>query len=794
MVVKDIIKKLISGKWFPFYNSFFARAKLRQNVILLESRGALSVEGNILRMMIELQKAPYRKYHKVLAYKKGNRQRIQKRLELYGVKDVELVRYASVSYYYFLSVAKYLVNDTSFPGRFVKKEGQIYLNTWHGTPLKRMGRDNVDEICTMGNVERNLIQADFLLFPNKYMQERMCQAYMLDNLAQGTILQEGYPRNSVFFDTNRAQNVRHALGYDKKQIIVYMPTFRGRVDQLSVQEQIEQTQLLLHEMDDQLRDDQLLVVNFHPFLRQGVKLDAYEHISNAPEEYDIYDILNASDVLITDYSSVFYDYAVTDKKIILFTYDEREYAAQRGIYENLDGYPFPKVATVHELMVEISHPQIMPRETFRQQYDTYENADAVSRICQHVFLGMNACRTCRPEGNGRQNVLIYAGDLNKNGITTALNSMMSGLDKERFNYYIAFRKSVLEQHPERLQNIPKGCGVIPMATDLETDGFTLAAHMLYFRFHLHWGWIKKKLDTQYTREWRKHFGNIEFRHVIHYNGYERYVIALFQRYSGVRTIWVHNDMEQEIRNRAIQSYHQLHDAYREYDHVVVVSEDIAESTIRISGRKDNVMVIGNCHQYEQVRHRAEMPLEFQSDTCCNCSMQHLQKVLENDCRKFINIGRFSVEKGHKRLIQAFTKYWLQHKNTYLIIIGGTGDLYESTLQWVKESPAADFIIVIKSIQNPMPILKRCQLFILSSLYEGLGLVLLEADTLDVPVVSCNITGPRGLMMRNGGTLVEDSEDGILHAMNLYDEGKISCMHIDYEKMNAENIKKIENLI
>ena len=85
-------------------------------------------------------------------------------------------------------------------------------------------------------------------------------------------------------------------------------------------------------------------------------------------------------------------------------------------------------------------------------------------------------------------------------------------------------------------------------------------------------------------------------------------------------------------------------------------------------------------------------------------------------------------------------------------------------------------------------------FILSSLYEGLGLVLLEADTLGVPVASCDITGPRGLMKQNGGTLVEDSEAGILHAMEMYDAGKIPCMNIDYQKMNVENQQKAEQLI
>ena len=298
---------------------------------------------------------------------------------------------------------------------------------------------------------------------------------------------------------------------------------------------------------------QILVVNFHPFLRNQVKLSSYQHVTMAPTEYDIYDILNVADILVTDYSSVFYDYAISDKKIILFTYDEDEYCASRGIYEQLTDYPFPKVKTVAQLIEEIRNPYVASRSDFRKRYGTYENKDATEKICKHVFLNENTCTECHFQGNEKQNVLIYAGDLNKNGITTAFKSMMAGLDMQRFNYYVAFRKSVLEEHQERLDNIPKECGVIPMATDLETDIVTLAMHMLYFRFHLGWRCIRKRLDQQYLREWRKHFGDIEFRHVIQYNGYERYVIALFQRYPGKRTIWVHNDMEQEIRSRGIQN-------------------------------------------------------------------------------------------------------------------------------------------------------------------------------------------------------------------------------------------------
>ena len=653
MGVKSLVKKLISGKWFPLYHSFFAKKHIRSDIVLLESRGGLSLEGNILRILIELQKSSYKKFKKILVYKKGKKKKIKARLSHYGISDVIMIKYASISYYMYLSIAGYLVNDTSFPGRFVKKKGQIYLNTWHGTPLKRMGCDNFDEICTMGNVERNLIQADFLLFPNIYMQEKMCGAYMLDNLSQGIILQEGYPRNSVFFDKKGAESVRKKLHFEGMQIIVYMPTFRGKIGDISVEKQITDIQKYLKQIDSGLRINQRMIVNFHPFLQREISIEQYEHINIAPPEYDIYEILNMADVLVTDYSSVFYDFAITDKKIILFPYDEEVYRASRGIYEKLEEYPFPKVTSISDLLEEINNTEILSRKEFRKRYDTFESPYATEKICRQVFLKDNVCKVQKPKRNGKENILIYAGDLNKNGITTALCSMLEGLDKSRFNYFIAFRKSVLEKEPQRLKKLPRECGIYPLASELETDILTLAAHAMYFRLHLHFPWITKRLDRQYLREWKKHFGSIQFRQVIHYNGYERYVIALFQRYPGIRTIWVHNDMEQEIKNRKIQDYQQLHDAYCSYDHVVVVSEDIKEATIRISGRTDNILVIGNCHQYQLVRRKAELPLEFQKNTICTWEKEKLEKLLASSKVKFINIGRFSVEKGHKRLIQAF---------------------------------------------------------------------------------------------------------------------------------------------
>lgn len=789
-----IIQKLKAGSWFPFYNGFYENIKLHPRMILLESRGGNALEGNILRIAQELSKEAYSQFTVLLSVKGAVQAEIGKKLCHYGVKGIGLVKTGTVRYYYYLAKAKYLVNDTSFPGRFVKKENQVYLNTWHGTPLKKMGTDNQKERYSMGNVMRNLLQADYLLFPNQYMEEKMTQAYHLDKLYQGAILREGYPRNSVFFSETARGNMRRKLNCQNKQVIVYLPTFRGNVERIDLEGQQRTVKNLLQQLDRFLTKDQRLYVRFHPLM--GVELSAgeFEHISAVPGQYDINEFLNASDVLITDYSSVFYDYANTDKPIILFTEDEGEYQAERGIYEPLGQYPFMQAHSLEDLQKLLNHLDVTPRHSFRKRYCTYDCKEAAERICRHIFFGKKLCQEYRFSGDGKENILIYAGDLDKNGITTALLNMLSGLDLERFHYFISFRKSSLEQAPERLDRLPRECGLIPLASEMNMDLWTMVVQGVYLRWGIKLPFMQRRLDKSYNREWKKHYGGLQFRHVIHYNGYERYIIALYQRFHGERTIWVHNEMRREIAEKGNQNPFQLKEAYQEYDHVVVVSPDIYDSTLYISNRADNIVVIGNNHDYQEILHRACKEVEYDSDTEATVSIDTLKEVLDGPWVKFINIGRYSPEKGHERLIRAFERYWAKHKETYLIIIGGTGQLYRQTVELAKASEAGKYIILLKGMKNPMPILKKCQLFLLSSLYEGLGLVMLEADTLGVPVIACDVPGPSGFLKAHKGTLVADSEEGLYQGMIQFAKNEVPVMHVDYEKLNQENIRKCEQLL
>ena len=252
-------------------------------------------------------------------------------------------------------------------------------------------------------------------------------------------------------------------------------------------------------------------------------------------------------------------------------------------------------------------------------------------------------------------------------------------------------------------------------------------------------------------------------------------------------------MVSELKTKGNQHYKTLREAYNEYDKVVAVSEDIVEPIKQISGRDDNIVVVHNAHDYKSIIEKSEKEIEYSDNTVANVSERILKKLLDTDMTKFINIARFSKEKGQKRLIDAFEKFYKKDNNSLLIIIGGYGPLHKELCEYIKHLDCRYNVIIIKSIDNPFPILKRCDLFILSSFYEALGLVLLEADTCKVPCISTNVRGPRGFMEKYHGTLVDSSEEGILQGMNDFMDGKVKCMNFDAEKYNKQVKNEYESI-
>ena len=131
------------------YTFAYDHCKIKPNVAFIESRAGEDLAGNMFRIAQGLQKRNIKLY---IAVKKGSEEKVNRLMRLAGVENAETVTMYSHRYYYMLAVAKYLFNDVCFDWKYVKKEGQVYVNTWHGTPLKNLGYDVPGEQWLMATV------------------------------------------------------------------------------------------------------------------------------------------------------------------------------------------------------------------------------------------------------------------------------------------------------------------------------------------------------------------------------------------------------------------------------------------------------------------------------------------------------------------------------------------------------------------------------------------------------------------------------------------------------------------
>ena len=777
-ILKKVLNKLRQGSWFPFYYTFYTRCRVDPHTILFESRQGKALESSIFALLAQTAGEYPGRYRIVVSATAAMRGSVEEKLARGGIHVDRIVRHGGLAYYHELSRAGYLINDTSFPGRFVKKPGQRYLNVWHGTPLKKMGKDNLGERISMGNVMRNFLMADLLLYPNRYMEEKMVSAYMLDKLYKGKVLHTGYPRNDIFYHPEEGRRLKKELGAEKTRLIAYLPTWReGTPEQIRGNLALRRSQLQI--LDGLLADGECILYKTHP-LETGMDLSGFAHVRPFPEGEDTSHVLNACDVLITDYSSAFFDYANTGRPILLFAYDRADYDSARGLYlDPVESLPFP-VATDARALADLLHGQTTDYMTgeFRDRYLTWENGHGSQDALAALLEDRIPCEAADILTDTRPNVLLYAGDLSQNGITSAFCSLYPLLDRTKTNYFVCFRTESVKADPSRMDRLPADADLFPLGSEMNLDPVTGLAQAIYLKWGFAGAGIRNRLARVYRTEWQKHFPRTSFVHLYHYNGYENYILSLMLYAPVPCTVGVHSNMEGEIRVRHNVSRPLLRDVYRHCARVICVSADAAGSVKAISGRTEGVVVAANCQDPERIRRLGDLPLRYDPGTEANVTEEELRRILALDERRLIFLGRYSPEKGIMRLLSAFERFAPAHPDCRLILAGGGGPLYEEVRTRAGQGPAKGRIVVLKAISNPMPILKRCHLLLVPSEYEGCPVVPYEADFLGVPCACCDVPGCHELMARWGGLLVSPDEEGLLTAMEKGYEGTVPLLHMD----------------
>ena len=284
--------------------------------------------------------------------------------ELAEDRRTKLVSYGSEEFKKELASCRYWVFNTRVPSGIVKKEDQVYIQTWHGTPLKKLGYDlkqyisGADDKKSLQYSYRTDAQRyDFLLSPSPYYSEKMASAFHLKALhKENCILELGYPRNDSLYmaSEEKIQEIRRSLGLlPGEKTILYAPTWRETAldpaKGSSYSKGIDfQLGLDLKKLLKELGEDYKILLRTHYIIRNNIDFSAYgERLIDVSDYKDINALYLAADLLLTDYSSVFFDYAVLKKPMLFYMYDLHSYQGIRDFYIDLRELP-GKILTQEE--------------------------------------------------------------------------------------------------------------------------------------------------------------------------------------------------------------------------------------------------------------------------------------------------------------------------------------------------------------------------------------------------------------------------------------------------------------
>ena len=432
---------------------------IRPGLVLLESHNGLDLGGNLFAMA-----------RCISANEKLSSLRLQmvcladieewmrQRCSQYGVKAERFVIRETPAYFEALARAQYLLSDVAFHPLFRKRPDQRCFGTWHGTPLKTLGFDFMEDAYVAANQKRGFLLSDVLVMPNAYTWEKIRAAYQLDQLFQGQVLFGGYPRNAVFFQAERREEMRRQLDDRGRRIIAYMPTWRGKVIDVRAEEQTRQLQEMLREIDEGLDEDTLFLCKLHRLNSKGIDFSAFRHVRPFPDEWETYDVLCAADVLVSDYSSVIIDFLCTGRRIVLFCYDHDEYVGKRGCYIDPAQLQLPMAQTVSALNALLQRDLPCPDPQLRERFVHEDGADACEAICHALFLGEERCVRADHTLPSRRRALLFCGELSKGKMSDSLFFYLDTLEEE---VHITFMNHLFKEKWERLQQFP-GLDLMPM--------------------------------------------------------------------------------------------------------------------------------------------------------------------------------------------------------------------------------------------------------------------------------------------------------------------------------------------
>lgn len=317
--------------------SFFSRLPIIQDVYIFESQYGSRFDDNPKAVYDFLrEKEPH---GKTLFWSIRYRDR-----HLIDEKEVKVLYRFSIRWLYYMARANYWIVNARMPQWLPKRKETKYVQTWHGTPLKKLALD-MDAFGMPGtnleNYKKNFLTEtrkwDYLIAPNQYSKDifKSCFAF------EKTFIDTGYPRNDILYQKNNLEDInaiKERLGLPlNKKVILYAPTWRDDY-YISKGKYKFQIPFNLDYLKELLGEDAIFIFRAHYLVAESLtEVADNKKIFNFSKTEDISLLYLISDLLITDYSSVFFDYANLKRPILFYAYDYQHYRDNlRGFYFDIE--------------------------------------------------------------------------------------------------------------------------------------------------------------------------------------------------------------------------------------------------------------------------------------------------------------------------------------------------------------------------------------------------------------------------------------------------------------------------
>ncbi|RXK18803.1 CDP-glycerol glycerophosphotransferase family protein [Macrococcus sp. DPC7161] len=371
------------------YELLFLKLPIKQNTFIFESFNGKSYSDSP-KYLYEYLEAHYPEYRYIWVLNDPSSNQISGK--------VTKVKRLSIAYYYYYATSQFWISNTRLPYHILKRSEQIYVQTWHGTPLKRLALDMEDvhlantteqayKLKFMQEVER----WDYLVSPNTYSTKIFESCF---SIPSNQIITTGYPRNDYL--VNNKSN-KHLISQIKKElgiachqkVILYAPTWR---DDTFDENGIYQFNLNIDfkKLFSALDDDIIVLLRLHYLIGDNLKDPIHPKVKNVSTYPDIASLYLISDMLITDYSSVFFDFSILKRPQLFYSYDLQQYEKNlRGFYLNYnEALPGPIVDNQEDLAKWINlllkQPKIM-NQSWYEQLNTFEDGNAAKKVIHKIL-------------------------------------------------------------------------------------------------------------------------------------------------------------------------------------------------------------------------------------------------------------------------------------------------------------------------------------------------------------------------------------------------------------------------